>query len=255
MKFLKKLRNKKENDELLNILGFSGADVKILEQFWKEYGSLYQEPAKSVVKTHLISQCIESQIMNYVPYGIFALVYLHCGILSEKHNIYQAYLNYLVKTYPNFYNKNILEVGCGEYPAFVELIATEIHKNKANGTITGIDPAVILSKLDIMGKQNDLYQEEFCATTDISDKDLLLGILPCDATTTIINKACSEEKEMSIMPCKCMHNSEKSFKDYEEYLDYLMNLMNKNKSASFEIEKCYFKKEYNCPPALSLIRK
>lgn len=255
MNFIKRLKSKKEKDELLNILGFSGADVKILEMFWEEYGSLYQDPAKSVIKNHLISQCIESKMMDYIPHTIFASIYLHCGLLPDNHNIYQEYLNYLVKTYPNFYEKNILEISCGEYPAFVELIATEIYRNKANGTITGIDPAVIFSKLNIMEKQIDLYQEEFCTTTDISDKDLLLGVLPCDATMSIINKACSEEKEMSIMPCKCMHNSEKTFKDYEEYIDYLMNIMNKNKSASFEIEKCYFKKEYNCPPALSLIRK
>ena len=244
------------NSKDVNYFGNIDADAKKLEEFWNKYGNLYHGNVKDYISTYLISEYIKSRLYDTMPYSILTSIYAHCGILLDNQNLFKCYLKYLENTFDKFYDKSIMEISCGHYPILVEMIAKNIYKNNKRGNVTGIDPEVIIESLSICNHEVELHKQEFSESTDIKSHDILIGLLPCEATFQIINKACNEEKEMSIVPCKCLHNNDdRYFVDYEEYLNYLVAIINKKKSANFEFEKFYFKKEYKCPPALSLIRK
>lgn len=130
------------------------------------------------------------------------------GLYHDKSK--NPYFNYLQIFEEYFsYNQNIIDVGAGFYPAS----SIHIKEQQTNGTLTVYDPFLLpLKRNDII-----LKKEEFTLSTNIEKQDLLFGIMPCESTRTMIQKANDEHKNLFLGLCGCSH-----------YNDYELNWLHKN---------------------------
>lgn len=124
------------------------------------------------------------------------------GLYNEDKNPYLNYLQIFEKYFS--YDQNIIDIGAGFYPAS----SIHIKEKQTKGTLTVYEPRLLtLERQDIIFKK-----EHFTLHTNIKEADLLFGIMPCESTETIIEKANQEHKNLFIGLCGCNH-SEKPFFD------------------------------------------
>ena len=121
-----------------------------------------------------------------------------CGV--KEGSFYNAHLNKIQELYG--LDKNILEVAGGRMPAFANKVAT-IQKKTKKGTITVYDPCLIITKPNF--KNLKLHKEDFMPDTDIKSYDLIMGLLPCEATEAIITTSCKAQKDFYVAMCGCVH--------------------------------------------------
>lgn len=126
-------------------------------------------------------------------------VYDALGMFKEE-NTYLAYLKLLEQYFD--ISSNILEIGGGFYPAFATHIRDRQLQTK-KGTITIYDKMLVTQNLPHI----KLVKQDFKIQDTVAPYDLLVGILPCEATTLIIKKANEENKNFFIVLCNCTHFS------------------------------------------------
>ncbi len=69
-----------------------------------------------------------------------------------------------------------------------------------------------------------LIKDKFDYDTDISDKDLIVVILPCEATNIILECATNYDIDFYIAMCGFVYSSLSSIMDYMEFLlNYINN--------------------------------
>ena len=120
--------------------------------------------------------------------------------MFKDRNPYLAYLKLLEQHFD--ISSNILEIGGGFYPAFATHVRDRQLQTK-KGTITVYDKMLVTQDLPHM----KLVKQDFKIQDSVAPYDLLVGILPCDATTLIIKKANEENKNFFIVLCNCTHFS------------------------------------------------
>ena len=239
---------------LINDSNMDETDFNKLQTFWTKYGHLYPEDFRKCAVKGLANTYIDSKCFNSIPYAGFSEIFVHCGIMPPKVNYYQYFLDYLTENFSNFYDKKVLEVACGYYPAFAELVAKEMTNRESLGNIDAMDPLLIVDELN----QNKLQlsKEAFDLKTDISNADMLVSMFPCEVTKPLIDKILEEEKELAIIPCNCLHEIDnQQFKYYHEYIIYLMNLLKNAKSSRYECDTEYLKAYNLFHPVLYLRKK
>ncbi len=121
------------------------------------------------------------------------------NILHPKYDQYKYLANRLKEL--GFLNGNCCEIGAGKYPQISSLILPVLRENKKNLTI--YDPKTIPSILPDI----NLIRENFTLNTNIENIDTLFAHHPCKATTTIIDKAIQENKNLLIAFCGCNHSN------------------------------------------------
>lgn len=223
-----------ESDFLENLFEDKDNPLNKLKAYLDEYRHLYNPEDRYFLEVEMFNVYNSMMLHDILPPSIFASIMLHCGVLPDEFNYYAKIFENMKMHYKDLYNKSILDVGCGQYPAFVEMIAKEMRDKKSKGLIDGIDPRLIIKRLE-ESENTTLYNTAFTTRTNVDKYDILMGVLPCEATEAIITKACNEEKEMLLVPCTCLHPiNGRSFKDSFEYIHYLKDLTTKKKSDSFE---------------------
>lgn len=96
----------------------------------------------------------------------------------------------------------------------------------------GIDVrAFELRKYKKYDKRIDLFTTPFTENTEITE-DILISVLPCDATIPIIKSVAEQNKSFLIVPCRCFVHSE-GHKSYGEYIDHLMGFFDFQKQKLF----------------------
>ena len=120
------------------------------------------------------------------------------NVFSDKENLYLQYLGLIEKYFD--LRSNILEIGGGFYPSLASHIADRQLKLKS-GTITVYDKNLVTTSL----KNIKLIKRDFTLEDDVSNFDLLVGIMPCQATSLIIKKANEYKKEFFLALCGCTH--------------------------------------------------
>lgn len=148
-----------------------------------------------------------------VIYDIFLEIYNHSGCAKDEVNVHKYYFDFLINYFPDFKNSNILEVACGCYPSLAEMIAFYISGNQGLGNITVIDPLLVVKDLPNI----ILEKKEFTKNYSIGPYNLLIGQAPCEATVSIIERACAEKKDMSILLCGSTH-----FENPSYYVSYIL---------------------------------
>ena len=129
---------------------------------------------------------------KFVP-DILRQIYDELGLLDDKDNLYLGFID-IIKDKFNI-DSNIVEVGGGVIPS----LGKNITLNQKSGTVTVYDPRLIVKK------------EYFNDNTDISKCDLVIGLMPCQATEVLIRQAGKYNKDFLIGLCEGGHNA---FDDY-----------------------------------------
>ena len=212
-----------------------------LEEYLLKYGEFYPSLAVSYILEHYGND------LNMERPDLMNQVYDALGIFSNDKNPYIQYSN-LIEKYFNL-NSNILEIGGGFYPALASHIADK-QLNLKNGTITVYDKNLILTSL----KNIKLVKRDYATEDDVSNFDLLIGIMPCQATSLIIEKANKGKKDFFIALCGCTHFSREYLmfrnltqNDWFDYIRKLYYKTNIDGTALIEIES---PTEYNRYPIL-----
>ena len=226
-----------------------------IKEYLDQYLPLYIREDQIDLKRDLIPSYLDI-FENETPNAFFASVLSHLDILPDDLNYYLHFFNTLKILHGDIFNKSILDVACGNYPALVELIAKEIHEKNYNGRIDGIDPDLIINELPGLEDTTTLYKSMFTKETNIDSYDLLVGTFPCQSTESIIRKACREEKPMSIIPCGCIHPIDgKTFSCTMEYIHYIYRILDREKSSEFIFYPDIINSLREPIPILSLVRR
>lgn len=187
---------------------------KNFKRFLRKYQKLYDPQMLSFIKENF-GQNEEIDVLKQI--------YAELGILEKNENVYLECLNKIKELYG--IEKNILEVGCGAYP----ILSKYIDEEQKEGTITAYDSYLAPSRIGNI----KLYKRNLTVEDDIKKFDLLVGILPCNATTLIIKKANENKKDFFIAPCKCTHfpTSYLMFKQatLEDWESYVYNIAEQTK--------------------------
>ncbi len=137
----------------------------------------------------ILERIYESQVLSPILLQILATT----NSLADKDNIYLKISELITSIYGS--NKDILEVGCGHYPAFAKIVD---EKHLAN-TITCCDPSLIHADFGNIKTYTKIFDSSF----DVSSYSLIVGIKPCAATKVIIESANNNEKEFFVSFCGC----------------------------------------------------
>lgn len=175
------------------------SDEEIMRRFnifMKRYGDKYDDYIREILYTEFLKNVGEREM-----YGEFYQLYDHLNIIQPKDNPYIYHLNTISNNFD--LSGNILEVGCGAYPSFARRIADKQLKI-GKGTITVYDPSLV-TRRTTKYKNMKLVAKEFTPEVSIKEYDLVIGIMPCLATDSIIESLSITPKDFYISFCGCDH--------------------------------------------------
>lgn len=122
------------------------------------------------------------------------------NILTANENEYYKMFEYLKNQFD--LGCDILELGGGHYPILSEYIDS-YQRNVGRGTITVMDPNLVVSKLGNI----KLEKKHFNASTDITPYKLVIAVSPDDMFKTIVSKCAQDNIEYFIAICSCVATS------------------------------------------------
>lgn len=162
-------------------------------------------------------------------------IYAHLGLLNDKENLYLNFAKRVLQKYGK--NVNIADIACGCYPIFSEYIR-DMNENKSI-IIDAYDPLLAIKNMNRI----TLHEEDFSVITNVKRSDLLVGIIPCEATKTIIEKAILDDKEFYIAMCGCVHLSFEEMvmtpfgcnSIYGYYVDSIYSLASTAKNRGYDV--------------------
>lgn len=148
-------------------------------------------------------------------------IYDELGILPDSINSYKAFAK-LVDEQFNIKDKNVVEVGGGNIPRLGKRISLMQDK----GTITVYDPNLYITEeyKNLTYEEKDslklkLINRRFTPLVNVRSSDVIIGLLPCGASSTIIKSAIRYNKDFMIALCDSCSYFE-YFDTYEEDLEW-----------------------------------
>lgn len=164
---------------------------KNFDDYMKQYGDLYPEGCREFIMSHFLDESFEIEYYPDVMHQIYAKV----GAYEYITNFYDLCIDEIKKYYS--LDQHILDVGCGFYPAFAERVQRLQH----DGSVTAMDYDLLTTEHgDIK-----LIKSTFTEDTNLSKYNLVLGIMPCEATVPMIKNANKSDKDLFIQLCGCTH--------------------------------------------------
>ncbi len=195
------------------------SDVKNkFAKFKEQYQHLYSKEAWQYIEDYFFEQLKEKDAPD-----ILMQIYSELKINPSPARFYHRHLRLIKKLFP--LDGNIIEIGSGMIPAFANLVANEQRKIKA-GTITLYEPLLLPEKPKYSNMT--FHKETFTTETDLTNYDLVLGIMPCEATESILENAIKSRKDFYVAMCGCVHSPLSYFYGYysispELYQSHVIN--------------------------------
>lgn len=187
-----------------------------------DYVTSHLEDYKEIETQYLIQNYGMFEYNKFVP-DVLRQIYDEIGLLSDEDNLYLGFIKILEENFD--IDSNIIEVGGGVIPS----LAKHIHLKQKKGSITVYDPRLSHSIKDEPGFK--LKREKFTDKTKINKANIIIGLMPCEATELIIRKAAKQKINFLIGLCEGGHQA------YDDYFDdYLFEKQMKS-LATREIEK------------------
>ena len=191
--------------------------VKLVNSYLETHPEIFTKEERDFIKTFTIY----NKNFHFAPDTIRE-IYDELGILEDHQNIYLGFMNLLTEEFP-IQEKRILEVGGGTIPR----LGKRIHSIQTTGTIVIYDP-----KLSIYEENKEnftLVREKFQKTTNIEDANLLLGLMPCEASETIITSALENQTDFMIALCEGGPHGDyfDYFEDEDEWKNYILSYATK----------------------------
>lgn len=209
-------------------------DNKVID-YLKLYGKMYDKR----VLEYIINNYPEA-INNKNRSCELNQIYTSLGILPRNLNIYMYYLKQIMKSHN--INSNILEVGGGCYPILAKYISIKQQRCK-EGNITVYDPNLVISKMEHV----TLKKEKFTSKTNISNYELLIGVMPSEATIDLVKQATKYHKELFLVLNEFTYFANgylgydiPNLKEWEEYIRELIH----EDTESFAIKESRIPNEY-----------
>ena len=158
---------------------------------------------------------------DYTEWGIHnhicMQIYDELGLLPDSINPYKAFAELVDETF-SIKNKNIIEIGGGNIPR----LAKRISEMQDTGTITVYDPSLYIK--DNNNSNLKLVKRRFSSMTNVSNMDLLIGLLPCGSSSIIVKAAVRYNKDFMIVLCDS-HNTLECLDGVEEDLEWPSNFI------------------------------
>lgn len=164
---------------------------KNLEEYFKRYGEFYPCEIIEFIKSSFLGRAFREDIWI----DVMSQVYGATGVFDLVDNIYDMNIQEIKSDYS--IDQDILEVGCGFYPA----MGIKLSNMQKSGSITVMDPDVIPTS---SGKIT-IYKEMFTKDTDVSKYQLIMGVMPCEGVIPMIESANKNELDLYIQLCGCTH--------------------------------------------------
>lgn len=208
-------------------------NLRKLKKFLRIFGKNYEPEIYNYIKREFLNY--RHNKTSYILLQIYALF----NMLEDSENHYLQFAKMVGQKYG--YDKNILEVGCGYLPMFAKYYNKLQLENNKVSKLTVYDPDIVVNK----AKNIKLCKETFTPLTNIDDYDLLVGILPCEATKTIIDKAIECNKEFFIAMCGCTHFSDEQIPwgplgpiiSYDYWVDDVYELAGLQQFYGYDVNK------------------
>lgn len=180
--------------------------------FFSRHSNKYDERILALYK--------EAIILGGVVDRDLAQVYSKFGVIHEEKDSFKIFADLLNKY--KFLNTNCCEVAAGKYPRLAEIIYPILKEN--NKSLIIYDPDIIIDSLyDI-----EIKKELFNMTTSLSGIDTLYGTFTCEATTTLVERALNEDKNLLVALCGCDHSTEKYPREFgESWYESFCNILKK----------------------------
>ena len=213
--------------------------AKDIRKLISTYGNQIDEDMRNFILDMAIPEREE-----IATYDIIMQAYDEIGVLDEC-NIYNEFTDLLDNLFG--INQNIIEIGGGLFSRLGHRIA----EKQTTGKVIVYDPKLVLKKHSLDNLH--LKRECFGHNTDLEGSRLLIGISPCEATQTIIDRACNEDLDFLISLCPCcipkhirdtLYDNDFNYavRYFKEYLlDKIGNQVNNSPIGKLEIvqlEKC-----------------
>ena len=202
----------------------------------EKYSDKYSKEAWKYIEEHFFENIHNSETPD-----ILMQIYTELGIVPPIRNFYHKHLRLLKRIFP--LDGNLVEVASGRMPALANLIAGEQRKI-GKGTITIYEP--LLVEMTPKYPNMTLHKEYFYKDTDISDADLVVGVMPCESTELILENAIKNNKDFYVAMCGCVHSPldymfgfySTSPKIYQEQvISNARSLLKENGDGTLEITK------------------
>ncbi len=175
----------------------------LFNEFFRLYSDNYSITTKNFIEDNFFRYLGQPVVPD-----VLTQIYHELGLVPTEESYYYAYLDMLTRIYD--INRNIADIGCGVVPAFSSILSDKQTK----GTVTAFDPRLAYPSSN-NGKLI-LKKEEFTYDEDVTNYDLIIGIMPCDATEVLLRKAIENDKDFFVAMCGCSH--------FEVYSPYMMGI-------------------------------
>ena len=215
----------------------SYSNEPIIQEMFQEYLLKYGDKYLPEELQYIVAN-FERFLYDIGAPDILMEIYGELGLTHKIGDFYGEHLNRINRRFG--LDKNILEIGSGYMPAFAHKVAAYQQKIE-KGTITIYEPLLIVDEPKYPNMK--LYKEEFTKETPIQDYDLLVGILPCEATTLILEQAIANDKDFYVAMCGCNHSTTRSMyrQPIDFYQQYVINktkyLLNEKGTSELVVER------------------
>ena len=139
-------------------------DMEATAQAYKDFQSRYLDKYSPTLGENLSKNFI-GRIGEYSLDHALIQLYSHYGIIPSENNPFYIHMKNMDNIFPEFYERNIMDIAAGQIPALAEMIAGEQVKINA-GTITAIDPELLITTTDpkynkrLILLQKDLHHQQ-----------------------------------------------------------------------------------------------
>ncbi len=179
----------------------------IYTQMLRDYLNKYREKYSPGAIEYIINNFLNHEDLKGEA-DILMQIYDLLGLLDKSENYYLGFAETVAKKYG--LDCRFLEVGGGYFPAFSYHLDQLQQEANSSGTITVYDPKLVVTGLGNVHLRHSMFTSE----TSIDEFDVLVGIMPCDATKIMIKKATEAHKEFYIAMCGCIPDNELSKYSY-----------------------------------------
>jgi len=210
------------------------ASANILWDAWmNKYGKYYPEEALRKIEMYKFSS-------DYAHLCVMTEIYVMLGFIKDENNPFKIFRSFIEEQYG--LDRDILEVACGHIPT----LALDIDLNqqkRGSGSIEVCDDALILTTGwgDVVANKRRISEQ-----SDVSKFSLIVSMLPCEATKTIIKVANKNEIEMVMYQCGCVHDGRDNPNDFR-FTDFIAYRRELRELASDTLPKGFIYSEPKFP--------
>ncbi len=211
-----------------------------IQRFLNQYPEIFDDYEKEYLLNYRIGSRDED-----IP-DLVREVYDELGLLKDKDNIFIGFQE-LIGEHFDLKNSNIVEVAGGIIPR----LGKRISSIQERGKITVYDPRI--SPYEKNTSHLKLVRKRFHEDTRINGSDLIIGLMPCQATYPLLWSAFKTQTPFMVALCEGGPHGEPYdfYEDADEWvhgvLCYADNQAKKNGMGPLVVLEEVFKDDYHDP--------